>query len=477
MHFFHTVHNSSGRRGRAESKRASRSKQKHKYVTTRSAQKQSNHKLASKHAKVTTSLHTQTLFDINLNTTQEMPKNSKSESPFSSENAPVQAPNENEVYRPSLVHLRCRGALRLTSTKHDVICDGISSHLETIREYPPMKPHAALHTFKNQTSFYHPPGGDSDDSYQASFGGEMEESGNTSGRRIRNHKTHAVPRKDKKIDLPVVVDTKWTEMKDNLQEQTGVDLTKLDTTHSEMTLYGTSSAYFLVLRPYSEINKAIAESMKDETIQTDEESKENENLHEIKGILGQVQDDLLPIPPKSHIYAVNPVNELGVAKRKVSSKENGLACTSTTVKLGILEIHMASLEKVTEVGPEEVKSRPNSVDDSSPSSNRARPNSEIDKGSKPMVEEEEESSSSIKLPLPSLQQMQKFLKKVDHASEKIQNQMYQNANLVKNELENDFVNRTFRASQKVAGSFEKNLVRMKKTLEDTIKFLSDVGKD
>lgn len=404
-----------------------------------------------------------------------MSKNSKSEPLFSSENTPVQAPNENELYRPSLVHLRCRGALRLTSAKHNVICDGISSHLETIREYPPMKPRAALHTFKNQTSFYHPPDGDSDDSYQASFGGEKEESGHTNDRRIRNHRTHAVPRQHKKIDLPVVVDTKWTEMKDTLQEQTGVDLTKLDTTHSEMTLYGTSSAYFLVLRPYAEINKAIAQSMKDETIKTDEVSKENEILHKVKGISAQAEDDL-PIPPKSHIYAVNPVNELGVAKRKVSSKENGLACTSTTVKLGILEIHMASLEKVTEVGPEEEKSRSNSVDDSSPSSSRARPKSETGKGSKPMVEEEEE-RSSIELPLPSLQQMKKFLKKVDDAAEKIQNQMYQNANFVKNELENDFVNRTFQASQKVAGSFEKNLVRMKKTLEDTIKFLSDVGKD
>ena len=404
-----------------------------------------------------------------------MSKNSKSESPFSLENAPVQAPNENELYHPSLVHLRCRGALRLTSTKHNVICDGISSHLETIREYPPMKPRAALHTFKNQTSFYHPPDGDDDDSYQASFGVEKEERGNTNGRRIRKNKTYAVPRKEKKIDLPVVVDTKWTEMKDTLQEQTGVDLTKLDTTHSEMTLYGTSSAYFLVLRPYAEMNKAIAQSMKDETIETDAESKDNDTLHEVKGVSAQAQDDH-PIPPKWHIYAVNPVNELGVAKRKVSSKENGLACTSTTVKLGILEVHMASLEKVTEVGAEEVKSRSDSVDDSSTSSSRVCPKSETGKGSKPMLEEEEE-SSSLGLPLPSLQQMQKFLKKFDGAAEKIQYQMMQNANLVREELENDFVNRTFQASQKVAGSFEKNLVRMKKTLEDTVNFLSGAGKD
>jgi hypothetical protein len=55
--------------------------------------------------------------------------------------------------------------------------------------------------------------------------------------------------------------------------------------------------------------------------------------------------------------------------------------------------------------------------------------------------------------------------------------MMQNANLVREELENDFVNRTFQASQKVAGSFEKNLVRMKKTLEDTVNFLSGAGKD
>jgi len=39
------------------------------------------------------------------------------------------------------------------------------------------------------------------------------------------------------------------------------------------------------------------------------------------------------------------------------------------------------------------------------------------------------------------------------------------------------VNRTAKASEKVVDSFEKNLVRMKKTLIETYKFFSDIGRD
>jgi len=53
--------------------------------------------------------------------------------------------------------------------------------------------------------------------------------------------------------------------------------------------------------------------------------------------------------------------------------------------------------------------------------------------------------------------------------------MYENAKFIKEELENDFVSRTFKASQKVAGNCKKNLGRMQKTGEDIINFFS--GKD
>lgn len=399
----------------------------------------------------------------------------------------IKAPNENEVYQPSLVHLKCRGALYLASPDHRAICKGVSSRLETIREYPPMKPRAALHTFKNQTSFYHPPDGDNDDSYQAGFGFGSE---NADSQQIRNHRAHAAPKtKERKMDLPVVVDTKWTEMKDTLQEQAAVDLTKLDATQSEMTIYGVSSAYFLVLKPYSEMrstaekNEAIFQNEDDEknrveqTRKVAEESKAyNEDSRENTGTRGMGDDS---IGVKSYIYAVNPVNEFGVAKRKVSSKKNGVACTSTTVKLGILEITMASLEEVKEVDAENTQSVST---DSSLTSRNSHSKIEQGQGVKQSTAQQDDFSSSkpttISLPsLPSLKEMLQFLEKVDMASDKIQNQMYQNAKFVKDELENDFVSRTFNASQKVAGDCKKNLVRMRKMGGDIINFLSDAGKD
>jgi hypothetical protein len=388
--------------------------------------------------------------------------------------ARIKAPNENTMYLPSLVHLKCRGALHLASPDHNAICKGVSSRLETIREYPPMKPLAALHTFQNQTSFYHPPDGDNDDSsYQASFGSKA--------RVFDGQPSRAVPasRKEKKMDLPVVVDAKWTEMKETLQAQTSVDLTKLDATQSEMTIYGTSSAYFLVLKPYSEMYSTRASERNRTIEQTETDSKENTNKRGSDGTTAV--GDNASIGAESYIYAVNPVNEFGVAKRKVSSKENGVACISTTVKLGFLEIQMASLEEVREVDPDMTQSV--STDSSSPSRKSMHSKSERGPGMKPSMGQQEEQEdvskpklTALSLPsIPSQEQTLKFLEKIGMASDKIQNQMYENAKFIKEELENDFVSRTFKASQKVAGNCKKNLGRMQKTGEDIINFLS--GKD
>ena len=170
------------------------------------------------------------------------------------------------------------------------------------------------------------------------------------------------------------------------------------------------------------------------------------------------------IPPKSIVYGINPVSEFGVAKRQVTSKENGLTCTSTTVKLGFLEIHMASLEEVTEVDASTMTSNDKRSSDDSHDDNKS--DEGIMTQPKPMA----------LFTMPTMQQMQDFGKRFDTVSEKIQHHMYQNAMLIKNELENDFMNRTFQASGKVVGSFEKNLVRMKKTLVDTYKFLSEFSR-
>jgi hypothetical protein len=86
------------------------------------------------------------------------------------------------------------------------------------------------------------------------------------------------------------------------------------------------------------------------------------------------------------------------------------------------------------------------------------------------------SPTAIGLP-PSRQQIKDFWIKFNEASNKIQNQMVFNAKFLKNELENDFISRTFVASEKVKLNCEKNLVRMKKNLVDTYNFLADISKD
>ena len=163
-------------------------------------------------------------------------------------------PNENELYQPSVIHLKCRGRLHLASPTNSLpICKGIADRLETVREYPPMKPHQALHTFTKHTSFYHPDP-DDESAYEAGFGDYPKPSKSTS---TTTHTHNQKKKKTEHVNLPHVVDTKWQEMKETLQEQTSIDLSKLSTTKLDMKLYGTSSAYLLVLRPYSDLNKAV----------------------------------------------------------------------------------------------------------------------------------------------------------------------------------------------------------------------------
>lgn len=405
-------------------------------------------------------------------------------------------PNENELYRPTLLYLKCRGALRLSSPEHKAVCKGLPNRLETIREYPPMKPRQALHAFQHQISMYNPDDDrqEANDSlFQAGFGGygdDQEFDGENKNRKGRSSSSLLAQHQRRKRSsmnakqasqqqqqrLPHVVDEKWDEMRKTLQEQTSVDLSKLDKTESEMTMYGTSSVYFLVLKPYSEINAAIIKSVnqnQEGKVQPQQQQNPQEQLDKSSSRDKTANKESANSSlNKSFIYAINPVNELGISKRKISSLDDGIVCSSTTVKLGILEIHMASL------GEEDQDEKDTS------SSTTAATNAKTTKATTQSSLENDTEVSKSSLPstmgmdVPSLQDMQRFIDKVDKFGDRLLDQMYQNAKFIKNEVENDFLNRTWKASEKIVGSFEKNLIRMKKNLVDTIKFFTDSsGKD
>ncbi|GFH45572.1 predicted protein [Chaetoceros tenuissimus] len=359
--------------------------------------------------------------------------------------------NQDEVYTPFLAKMKCRGNLQIESPNHFPKCHGISRKIEVLQYYPPMKASQALSTFKNQTSFYH-----SDDDENEGFGGSPRTQS-----KIKSHPTLAA-NKDSIDNYPHVVDKKWKEMKETLEEQTAVNLSKLDTTNSEMKMYGTSSAYMLMLRPQSEHDKKFVSPTEFEKAFLGQKDVTQMNLNGTDDAKAQTE-----LTSKSSIlYAVNPVNELGVAKRLVKSTEHGVACTSTTIKIGVLEIHLASLEEIREVDDTETQASKDttSLRDKKYGTTAEGENVKIERR-KPIIT------------LPTFQETIKFVEKVDKASDKILHHMVQNATFVKNELNNDFVNRTAKASEKVVDSFEKNLVRMKKTLIETYKFFSDIGRD
>jgi hypothetical protein len=376
-------------------------------------------------------------------------------------------PDANKLYLPTLVQMKCRGMLHLSSKKNTFpSCKGIANGLETVREYPPMQPIAAFRSFTQAMNI------NVDDHHHSSpgFGDTVPQDRNSQG----NEKPK------EKLNLPLIVDDKWDEMKSSMQQETSLDLNKFGSIRSDMKMYGTSSAYLLVLRPYSEFSQTISKHSDTYTAvdvdnkedvkpkpQTAADDDANEDRH---------NDAHIPIPKQSIIYAITPVNEFGVTKRhvNVNNKGDGMTCSSSTTKLGFVEIHMASIGQEDEIDENQ---------NASPRTNRAN-GIGIEEGksyTKDTKQQQEQgqpkpSPTAIGLP-PSRQQIKDFWIKFNEASNKIQNQMVFNAKFLKNELENDFISRTFVASEKVKLNCEKNLVRMKKNLVDTYNFLADISKD
>jgi hypothetical protein len=344
-------------------------------------------------------------------------------------------PDPNKLYRASLHRVKCQGAFyvkkHLSLGRSSVLCKGIQSRFETIHEYPPMKPAAALQTFRRSTSPL-----DDEDLFQH----DKSESQNEND------------------IMPHVIDSKWTELKNTMKEHSNLKVEKLDKViESDATFYGTSNCYFLSLKPYYDshgrnVHHGTYESNESIRWKAHQASKSYRTING-ESILKDIDNNPDSndeqkdnhIPEKSIIYAIAPKSEFGLAKRLINNKDEGLACSSTTIKLGILEIHMASFQEYQEV-LESSQSTP------------------MDKS---------QMTESRDLRKESQIQSMDFLHRFENMSNKIQSQMYKNLNLIKEELENDFFNRTVKGAQTVVGNFHKTALRMKKTATDIINFFND----
>lgn len=355
------------------------------------------------------------------------------ETPNKNKTAAVR-PDPNKLYRASLHRVKCQGAFYVKKHpslgRSSVLCKGIQSRFETIHEYPPMKPSAALQTFRRSTSPL-----DDDDLFQ------HDKSENQNENDI----------------MPHVIDPKWNELMDTMKEHSNLKVEKLDkVVESDAAFYGTSNCYFLSLKPYYDSNghnvhrgtydshesirwKAHQASKSYRTINGESILKDIDSNPNAKD---EQKDN--HIPEKSIIYAIAPKSEFGLAKRLVKNKDDGLACSSTTIKLGILEIHMASFQEYQEV---------------------------LENQSTPMDESQMTESRNLSKESPI--ESADFFHRFESMSNKIQSHMYKNLNLIKEELENDFFNRTVKGAQTVAGNFHKTALRMKKTAIDIINFFND----
>ncbi len=215
----------------------------------------------------------------------------------------------NQTYRPIMLQMKCRGSLSFSAKNYEKVsssssslsddnhtnnnekskiasaiksslptCYGIQSRIQPVREYPPMKPHAALRAFTNQTSFYHPDPDDGDEDYEedeneARRVHQKYSSSSPSSSFGGRHHHPILPKKKKKknpptvkaTDLPLIVDTKWEKLKKELSQRSDVDVSNFNTsstfsnttnrsssttTHAnKMNFIGSTDIYMLVLRP------------------------------------------------------------------------------------------------------------------------------------------------------------------------------------------------------------------------------------
>jgi len=437
-----------------------------------------------------------------------------------------------------MLHMTCHGSLSFSNNNtqknsnsngnKNVInipkCYGLESRLRPIREYPPMKPHAALQTFKNKTSFFHPGEDDDDDEDDINNNNNRNRNRNDynsfGGSRSDRRKINKQNKKEKeelktKMKLPLIVDTKWDELKKDLSDRSNVDVSKFEATSTQrlgnMDFYGSTDVYLLLLRsdnanadgdtvkhvnrhhsssssskkqqhvkvnpmnlplsPYPDSrtpnprnnrppsNDVSSKQQRQKTYYDEKQQMDNNDIESLETMTQNIMEDE---PNNNHIaYAITPVNTFGVSSREISDGE-GFGCSSTTVKLGILEIHTASFNEHVEIMENENEEMDDSED-------------KVKKYSKKglLKKQKEENNDDDERFIVSLDQLKSYYFKVENMGTKIQNSMIQNAKFVKGELENDFMDRTIHGSEKVVNSFGKTLKRMEKVAYDIYKLWTD----
>lgn len=497
-------------------------------------------------------------------------------------------PDDDEIYRPIMLKMTCRGSLSFQNgnlnnktkinrhkqqQQHEPhltneekaklaiqsslpICQGLQSRIQPVHEYPPMKPHAALHAFTHKTSFYHP---DQDEDRQSrsssgrpSFGGrggggrdpmdmfsntfrnnariqQLEEEKKKQQQEKEEERRKKKQQQKKQQNLPYIVDTKWDELKKELNEREDVDVdisnfnissSPENANKNNMKFIGTTDVYMLVLRPNVDgtstgmegmngyggnstnsnsssgiqHHKTIKPSSKEKSpfelplnpfpdkrtpmynsSASDHNNKKNKQQHDNKKDHGDKSDNEKNNNgsssssnssqyPSSIVYALTPVNKFGVSVREAKDKHGISSCSATTVKLGILEIHMTSIEDEIEKN-----------DDTNEDKNKAfKPTMNKDQNQDNSKNDNGDESLSVMTSIKStISQSKTYLDKLDKVSDKIQGSMVQNAKFIKSELENDFLNRTIKASEKIVGNFGKTMTRIEKTVVDVYRWWAD----
>jgi len=445
-------------------------------------------------------------------------------------------PNPNEIYRPTMLHMKCRGTLSFSPSKKDANrfinsssrsiadmeriksslpkCYGIQSRVQPVREYPPMKPHAALHTFTSQTSFYHPDsgggGGRMDQYYNSNSANKTTSSFGGRGK-SQNGKENKEAEQPK---LPLIVDTKWDELKEQLSERSSdLDVSKFYSESSSslqdgdtMNFRGSTDVYLLVLRsahgldpavgpgtgraaggagirhhptlfrpppwlspypdertpnPWNNRNSPPPPQDKKSNQSVASSTKNDDDQKERKDDANESSDNTIDNQNQLIVYAVTPINAIGVSSREVKDGK-GMACSSTTVKLGPLEVHMANFVEEIEVYDD---------DDDVRDSNQREGLSRAITGQDDLSDR----NGTIDSIMANLQKGKQYLDKVEKVSDKIQKSMVQNAEFIRKELQNDFMNRSIAASEKIVGNFGKTLKQMEKLAVDIWKMWTDDG--
>jgi hypothetical protein len=236
-----------------------------------------------------------------------------------------------------------------------------------------------------------------------------------------------------------------------------------------------TSPFQLPLNPFPD-QRTPLHTIPKRKIDNDKDAKKQheEEGDDMTDIMGSENNKKNKNDTQSIIYAVAPVNKMGVSKRQVKDGK-GLSCSSKTIKLGILEIHMSTFEDgIADEAEVKNTSMRTGLDNESndiqmKDNNDGKHNDDDD--------DTVDSSTIMGTMSSNWDQGKQLYDKLEKMEEKIYNSMKQNAKIIKKEFENDFINRSFKASEKIVGNFGKTMYRMEKAANDLWKMFSDDDND